>query len=74
MPSAKFSEVPNTTIGRGLLVAIEHAPLGRRSAGAELDVDQLDRLGLLFDRARVGDGQVRPLQQIAELGAARRSW
>ena len=29
-----------------------------------------DRAGLLLDRARVGDRQVRPLEQLLELGAA----
>ena len=48
-----------------LLVAVEDALLGRRArAGAELDVDELERRGLLLERARVGDRQVRPLQQL----------
>src|SRR6185503_5436395 len=52
------------------LGAVEDAPLRRRAAGAELDVDELDGVGLLLERARVRDRQVRPLDQLLELGAA----
>src|SRR5207245_3031606 len=44
--------------------------LCRRPAGAELDVDELDRARLLLERARVGNRQVRPLDQLLELGTA----
>ena len=71
MPSAKFSVVPKTTTGARLLVAIEHALRRGRPAGAELDVDELNRRGLLLDRPRVRDVQVGTLEQLAELGAAR---
>src|SRR5437867_3732501 len=46
------------------------AALRRRPAGAELDVDELDRARLLLERARVGDRQIRPLDQLLELRAA----
>jgi hypothetical protein len=52
-----------------LQIAVEHAPLGRRTARAELDVHQADRVGLLLDGTRVGDRQVGPLEQLAYLRA-----
>src|SRR5206468_10637331 len=54
----------------GLLGAVEDPALRRRAAGPELDVDELDGAGLPLERARVGDRQVRPLDQLLELGAA----
>ena len=56
VPAAKFSDVPKTTSGLRLEVAVEDALLGRRAAaGAELEVDELERRRLLLERARVGD-------------------
>ena len=73
VPSAKFSVVPKTISGRRLRVAVEDALLRRRAepAGAELDVDELNRRSPALDRARIRDRQVRPLHQLGELGAAR---
>jgi hypothetical protein len=47
-------------------VAIEDATLnGGADARAQLDVDVLERRGLLLERARVGHGEIRPLEQFA---------
>ena len=54
----------------GFLFQVEDAILRRGAhAGAELDVDELNRRRLLLERARVGDREVRPLEQILDLGA-----
>ena len=53
----------------GLHIAVEHAPLRRRAAGAELDVDELNRPRLLLECTRVGNTEVRALQQVFDLRA-----
>ena len=49
----------------GLEVAIEDPLLGDRSrAGPELQIDVLERRPLLLERARIGQRQVGPFQQL----------
>src|SRR6185295_3348526 len=53
-----------------LLAPVEHAAkLRAGAAAAELDVDELDGLRLLLDRARVRHREVRPLDQLLEFTA-----
>ncbi len=51
-------------------IAVKHALLVRlRTAGAQLDVDQLNRRPLVLERAGIGDGQIRALEQIRDFRA-----
>ncbi len=58
-----------------LLLVIKDTPLshGARPPGAEFQVDVAQRGVLRLEDARVGRGEVRPLEQIPQLGAVRKA-